>query len=213
MGRTGNAIMLGCTILGAVFAGGLLYLGAASAFDFWPYGQKVPAPNGVPLMVVSPPISPLVLWIFGALAVALLSARWAPLLIGRFSPPAPSTFLPGWPDAIRAKWIEDHSTSTIPSTFIFHLKCEAAVRREFGHVIVYCMVGGTRRPASYHPHELWFSIDGKRLLRPDEVADDRLDGVGDLYKWYFLRGVDCGGETIDEIKNAGNAFALAQKWK
>lgn len=214
MGKWTNAVMLSCAVFGTVFTFAILYLAAVPFFGWWP---APPLSVGPVPVTASYLISPIILWFFGLLGVALLATAWI-----LYREKRPSSFFKDWPDAIRCTWKEEQSSDTVPSTFIFYLKGEAAARQNFGRVTMYFMPGGQRHVQQsdgqwaalpYLPHELWFSTIDKALLRPDGIADNRLDRDGVRYKQYFLTGIQCGGETIAEIKQSGNTFSFARRWK
>jgi hypothetical protein len=137
-------------------------------------------------------------------------------------------FNSGWPDAISCK-------AQLPelngqSLYIFYYNGLSVGRRYFGSVVRYFLVGGFNDTKGYGPHEVWFLADqNKSLLRVQENLDvikwmdekgkeqklgkSDLDPITQRYVETFLAfpGLDCGGDTINQVIVSGNAFSFARK--
>jgi hypothetical protein len=152
------------------------------------------------------------LFIFNIIGAALL--LWVAYQMW-LAPSQIKGFSKGWPDAILCKGTEPEGKN--PSELVFYYKETAAARNEIGAVVVYLLVGGqngvvpTEKERSYFPHEIWFDEKEKRLLGPNDVSDS---GTLSLrYKMFFLPDLDCGGKTIEKIKEAGRAFSFAMLFR
>jgi hypothetical protein len=64
----------------------------------------------------------------------------------------------------------------------------------------------------YVAHTVWFHNEKKDIVRPDKLPDTS-DVPIEQYKAAFPVALNCGGETIEKIKEAGNAFSFATKTK
>lgn len=136
-------------------------------------------------------------------------------------------FTDGWPDAISCRFTEPDSAAT--SKAIFYYKGTGQARGPYGSVVIYLLTGGgnavvkgeEKEGKIYFPHEIWFKPDSgklwKPIAKPADVSDaewhDKIGLLGARYAQWFLRGLDCGGNSIEAIAKAGNAFSFARKFK
>src|ERR1700730_4783040 len=150
--------------------------------------------------------------VLGGLLIAIIAISYAVEIVDRFT--APSGFRSGWPDAIACKFTEPNSGEA--SEDIFYFKGEGQARGPYGSVVIYLLTGGGNGIVQgeesnghvYFPHELWFSQYNQKLWhplsKPPHVSDKewigQLGPLGTRYGQWFLTDLDCGGNTIQEIK-------------
>ena len=131
----------------------------------------------------------------------------------------------GWADAIRCRINMPEHTGTSP--LVFYYEGITIAGKPFGPVARYFLVGvynltlndlHQRFPevsndmAGFIPHEIWFTED-KIMIDPAKYKFDELDHpISQHYKMGWLNP-NCGGQSMKEIKAAGNAFIFARRLK
>jgi hypothetical protein len=156
-------------------------------------------------------------------AIILFLVTWRTLNEGKVT-----GFNNEWPDAIKCDWKDQQFISQM----IFYYQGINGPRAAIGSVAVYFLVGGANYRATadqtraddqhairtiktgemyYFPHELWFNERDKYLVDVSTTPDTQLDANGKMYKAAFPIGLDCGGKTMKQIKENGNAFIFAKR--
>jgi len=121
-----------------------------------------------------------------------------------------------WPDAIACRW--KARDQRVDSEYVFYYKGKQQ-QDKMGVVRMYFLPGdkGSQpdpsAPSGYQDgewdkpiiHEIWFHEGNQTLIRPEPEAKDKLDT---WYKHVFLHDLDCGGETIKDIKTK---FIMAKR--
>jgi len=135
---------------------------------------------------------------FGSIAVLL---SWAAMFLSM-----PTALNSPWPDAITCIWQEPEADA--PSSYVFYYRGEGP-RGRLGDVELYFLVGAVTNSFA---HELWFRKNDGKIITPASVNVSS-DPVMIRFKDSYLPGkVDCGGETIEQVKASGHGFSLARKW-
>ena len=159
---------------------------------------------------------PTVLAIFGVTLIASAVGAWFES--------SPSGFNPPWPDAIQCHY-NNPIGGTTPGSYNFTYNSIVKGVQKIGDIVKYDFIGNYNDPKwGYIPHEIWFSLPDKLLIKvPAQGGDivvggntykhDELDIEGQRYTQSYITKLDCGGNSIDEIVKAGNAYSFAQKMK
>lgn len=140
----------------------------------------------------------------------------------------PSGFNAGWPDAIQC-FYSPPTGGAAPSKYLFAYDAVHRGVQKLGDLVTYVSMRGSDETRRYYGmHEIWFSLNEKSLVRvnyKDHVPStitvggnpnmsypvDELDLDGKNYAANFIPDINCGGDTLEAVVKAGNAFVYAKK--
>lgn len=165
-------------------------------------------------------------WVFNVAAAVLLA-----LVAWKMWSEGPSGFNKDWPDALKCNAeLVSTTNSADYSPLIFYFNGVRNSQTLGSRVYGYFLAGGYNYPkVGYLVHEIWFRDSGL-LVRPKDfgfaepgfysidpeykrqMVQDKFPNDG-IFQHYMLgfNNADCGGNTIQQIKQSGNAFTLARK--